>query len=89
MNAPELGRLVTARAGRDRGGQFLIVGRFDEAHVYIADGGSRKAARPKKKKLMHLVVEPICAAEIREKLLRGEDLQDAAIRKAISEESTV
>jgi ribosomal protein L14E/L6E/L27E len=84
MNAPELGMLVTARAGRDRGRQFLIVGRFDEAHVLIADGDSRKAARPKKKKLMHLRIEPVCAADIREKLVAGQDVQDAAIRKAIA-----
>ena len=84
MNAPELGMLVTARAGRDRGRQFLIVGRFDEAHVLIADGDSRRAVRPKKKKLMHLVVEPACAADIRQKLLAGEALEDAAVRKAIA-----
>ncbi len=83
MNEPELGMLVTARAGRDKGGAFLIVGRFDEAHALIADGRVRKALRPKKKKLRHLNVEPGCAEDIRDKLKRGEAVQDAEIRRAI------
>ncbi|MDO4571875.1 MAG: KOW domain-containing RNA-binding protein [Clostridia bacterium] len=83
MKTPELGMLVTARAGRDKGRRFLIVGRFDEAHALIADGDTRRLARPKKKKLMHLNVEPRCAEAIRGRLERGETVQDAEIRKAI------
>lgn len=83
MNRPELGMLVTARAGRDRGGRFLIVGREGEEYALIADGSTRRLSRPKRKKLRHLHIEPRCAEDIRAMLERGETPQDAAIRRAI------
>lgn len=53
-----IGRIVTSRAGRDKGRRFVILALCDDAHVWIADGKVRKAAKPKKKKLMHLHFEP-------------------------------
>lgn len=66
-----LGRVVVSRAGRDRGRAFLIVGVVDEAHVLLSDGATRRLARPKKKKLMHLRIEPAVAGEIAESLRVG------------------
>ena len=84
MNEAALGTLVTARAGRDRGASFLIVGVCDEAHVFIADGRTRRLQRPKKKKLMHLHAEPQRAAEIGSRLAAGETVSDADVRNAIA-----
>lgn len=84
MGEPALGTLVTARAGRDRGGRFLIVSVFDEAHVRIADGETRRMAAPKKKKLKHLHIEPQRAAEIADRLSAGEAVTDADVKKAIA-----
>ena len=50
------GDIVLATAGRDSEKLFVIVGISDEDnnYVYIADGKSRKADFPKKKKIRHL-----------------------------------
>lgn len=78
-----LGRVALSRAGRDQGRAFLIVGAADEQHVYIVDGCLRKLAKPKKKKLKHLRVEPASAESIREKLMEGKPIFDAEIRNCL------
>lgn len=50
----DVGRVVRSMAGRDAGRLFLAIGRVDENHLLIADGGLRKRERPKKKKCKHL-----------------------------------
>ena len=80
MNGPEYGAIVTSRAGHDKGRAFIIIGRADEAHVLYCDGESRTLSRPKKKKLMHVHVEPHRADEIVE---HDGALSDADIRKAL------
>jgi ribosomal protein L14E/L6E/L27E len=52
--APEVGRIVRSKAGRDAGRLFLAVAAFDEEHLLIADGDLRKVEKPKKKKIRHL-----------------------------------
>ena len=47
------GSIVRAKAGRDKGGFFIVVA-VDKNFAYIADGRQRKAEKPKKKKLIHL-----------------------------------
>ena len=49
-----IGRVVTSKAGRDKGRTFLIVGLCDENYVYLADGETRKLAAPKMTKRTHL-----------------------------------
>ena len=78
-----IGRVVTSKAGRDKGRTFLIVGLCDENHVYLADGETRKLAAPKKKKLKHLRNEPVTADAIAAKLNEGARVFDAEIRKYI------
>ena len=78
-----IGRVVTSKAGRDKGRTFLIVGLCDENHVYLADGETRKLAAPKKKKLKHLRIEPVTADAIAAKLNEGARVFDAEIRKYI------
>ena len=86
MNKPpiQLGSVVLSRAGRDNGRYFVVVGQADDEHLYLADGALRKVASPKKKKLKHLKVKPACMSEIHEKLDKGEDIQDAHIRKFLA-----
>ncbi len=78
-----LGRVAISRAGRDAGRAFLITGAADEEHVFIVDGCLRKLAKPKKKKLKHLRVEPACAESIREKLKEDKPIFDAEIRNCL------
>lgn len=49
-----IGDIALALAGRDSGRCFVIVGISDESYVFIANGRSRKADSPKKKKIKHL-----------------------------------
>ncbi len=83
MSESPLGQVAVSKAGRDQGRAFLIVGVADEAHVFLCDGVLRKLDRPKKKKLKHLRIEPVCAEQIREKLNEGSRIFDAEIRKQL------
>ena len=83
MNEPVIGRVCTSRAGHDKGRAFLIVGIFDENHVLLSDGETRKLARPKKKKLSHLHVEPPKADEIAKKFAESKEVLDADVRNAL------
>ena len=78
MNEPCIGAICTSRAGHDKGRAFVIVGVYDENHVLLSDGETRKLERPKKKKLMHLHIEPQRAVEIAQRLGGGR----AAMRPA-------
>ncbi len=83
MNEEALGALVRSRAGRDKGRSFAVMEVVDENHVRIADGDLRKTASPKLKKLRHLAVSGVWLGEVRSKLLSGEGLTDAELRKAL------
>ena len=49
----KIGSLVKAFAGKEKGKEFVVVG-LDERYVYLADGKRLKAAKPKKKSLIHV-----------------------------------
>ena len=83
MTGELLGRIVLSKAGRDKGRRFVVIAIEDDAHVRIADGGLRKIARAKKKKLKHLRIEPVTADAIAAKLNEGARVFDAEIRKYI------
>lgn len=78
-----LGSAVYSRAGRDKGGLFIVIG-LEKDYAYIADGSTRRAVNPKKKKIKHLnktnfvsdSVAKICAESVPE---------DYMIRKALAE----
>ena len=47
------GSVVFAAAGRDSGGHFVVTD-LDDGFCYIADGKSRKLAKPKRKNIKHI-----------------------------------
>ena len=67
----QLGSVVKAKAGRDSGGFFAVVG-LEEEYCFIADGKSRKLERPKRKNIKHLSFtnSVIDLSEITDKKLR-------------------
>jgi ribosomal protein L14E/L6E/L27E len=83
MNEPCIGAVCTSRAGHDKGRAFVIIGVHDENHVLLCDGETRMLERPKKKKLMHLHMEPRRAEEVAKRLGEGASLQNADVRKAL------
>ena len=80
------GSVVRSRAGRDRGRIFLVVGMADEMHALLCDGRTRRADKPKKKKLRHLQATGRVAAEAARRIGQGESMQDHEIRNWLSNE---
>ena len=83
MNEAAIGAVCTSRAARDKGRAFIIVGVLDDQHVDLSDGETRKFAHPKKKKLMHVHVEPQRAQEIAKRMSAGKEILDADVRKEL------
>lgn len=78
-----LGSLVKSTAGRDCGRFFFVVGRIDEKYILLADGDLRPLEAPKRKKLKHVEDMLISSEELKERLCRGERIQNAELRKFI------
>ena len=74
----EIGQIVIAKKGRDKG-KFFVVTSLEDGYLYLVDGESRVLRRPKKKKVMH-VQQTNTIVDLK---VAGRDLQDADIRKAI------
>jgi len=79
----EVGSVVLAKAGRDKGKAFIVVGFLSEEYVLLADGSSRTIDKPKKKKIRHLDPKPQKAKEIQEMMESGLRVLDADIRKSL------
>ena len=78
-----IGDIVLATAGRDSERLFLVVGIIDENYVYIADGKSRKADFPKKKKIKHIELVKKSDADI-DLYLKNGKFTNSVLRKIIS-----
>ncbi|MCL2098905.1 MAG: KOW domain-containing RNA-binding protein [Oscillospiraceae bacterium] len=75
------GDIALALAGRDKGRVFAVIGldAEDENYVFIANGKSRRADKPKRKKIKHLKLFREAAFELGE----GDKLTNAVLRKNI------
>jgi large subunit ribosomal protein L14e len=79
----DIGQVVLAKAGRDKGKLFVIVGKIDEEYVLIANGTNRSIDKPKKKKIKHLDYRPEMLDDLKMKLENGQKVFDAEIRKSL------
>jgi large subunit ribosomal protein L14e len=79
----DVGRVVLAKAGRDKGKAFIIIQRLGDEYVLIADGAGRTIDKPKKKKIKHLKATPALDNELGRKLEDGAGVLDADIRKSL------
>ena len=80
----QVGQLVTSRAGRDAGQQFLVIG-YMGRRVLVADGRARSVQRPKQKNLRHVSLHEVWAKDVRVKLLANVSVSNADIRDALEE----
>ena len=80
-----IGRYVWSKSGRDKGRLFIIIGIYDDQHVFIADGDYRRVENPKKKKLKHLNITNSTAEEIRDIIAMKKKLLNADLQKAIND----
>ena len=83
MMCSHVSDLVVSLAGRDKG-EFLLVLREDEQYLWLANGRTRRAEKPKRKKRRHTAFEAHCDARTRDKLLETGRLTNRDIRKALS-----
>ena len=68
---PEKGLIVYAMAGRDKGRYFVVL-EAEKGYALIADGKTRKLAKPKRKNAKHLRMTgtKIALTQITDKKLR-------------------
>lgn len=83
------GQIVEARAGRDTGKLFYVLGTDrDTGRLLLADGKGRKAARPKAKKPGHVqsLTDPQrgFSHPVTRKLQQGETVSDRELRRALA-----
>lgn len=83
MMCSHVSDLVVSLAGRDRD-EVLLVLREDETYLWLANGRTRRAEKPKRKKRRHTVFAAHCDARTRDKLLQTGRLTNSDIRKALS-----
>lgn len=74
---------VISLAGRDRD-EVLLVMREEENYLWLANGKTRRAEKPKRKKRKHTAFVAHSDARTREKLLGTGRLTNSDIRKALS-----
>ena len=77
------GCLVRSLAGHDKGTYYIIV-REDAHYVYLADGRTKTAAKPKRKKRKHVQFshkwDEALAAQFADGAVTGKDLIQAGIQ---------
>lgn len=74
---------VISLAGRDRD-EVLLVLREEENYLWLANGKTRRAEKPKRKKRRHTAFVAHSDARTRDKLLETGRLTNSDIRKALS-----
>ncbi|MBQ7132886.1 MAG: KOW domain-containing RNA-binding protein [Ruminococcus sp.] len=59
-----VGSVVRAKAGRDKGGYFVVTDILENGRVLICDGKRRKVLSPKQKNINHLEATKTVAKDI-------------------------
>ena len=83
MHTISPGDVVRSNAGRDRECHFFVLDVVG-GYAMLADGKLRKAESSKRKNLRHIAFVTDEESRVRTKILRGEKLQNAEIRKALA-----
>lgn len=76
-----LGKVVISKAGRDTGNYYIVIEQIDDNYVLLADGRLKTIEKPKKKKLKHLKMTDVLAADIREYIMSNKRILDVMIKK--------
>jgi ribosomal protein L14E/L6E/L27E len=82
-----LSDIVASINGRDKDKIFFVVG-TDGEYVLLADGKGRRVEKPKRKKARHTRFESKSVSRVAEKILSGEKVTNAELRRALSEYGT-
>lgn len=79
------GQIVYSKSGRDKNRYYIITEVLDSNYVMIVDGMYRKVEKPKKKKIMHLVILKNIASDIKEKIESGIKLTNNDIKNCLKD----
>lgn len=77
-----VGSVVLSKQGRDKGKYFLVTAVGKDV-VFLADGGMRKLASPKKKNVKHVSDSGVKLDAIAEKLHSGKKVFDSEVKSAL------
>lgn len=77
-----VGSVVLSKQGRDKGKYFLVTAVGKDV-VFLADGGMRKLASPKKKNVKHVSDSGVKLDAIAEKLCSGKKVFDSEVKSAL------
>ena len=77
-----IGSVVLSTQGRDKGIYFVVTAQGREV-VYLADGGMRKLAAPKKKNVKHVSDSGVVLESIAQKLTEGKKVFDSEVKSAL------
>ncbi len=78
----QVGSVVLSVQGRDKG-MYFVVTALDGKNVYLADGGMRRLASPKKKNPKHVSDSGVVLDAIAAKLLDGRRVFDSEVKSAL------
>lgn len=79
----QIGQVVRSKSGRDEGRVFVILEILDDKYVLLVDGDLRRLDKPKKKKIMHLIIYKTVIEDLKTKVINGERFNNAYIRKVL------
>ena len=81
-NSINVGEIVQSLAGRDKG-ELLIVLASTNEYVTLADGKTRKAQTPKRKKIKHIKKISFVSEELTEHIKSGKPIGNERLQKAV------
>ena len=77
-----IGSVVLSTQGRDKG-MYFVVTALGNGVVFLADGGMRKLAAPKKKNVKHVSDSGVVLESIASKLTEGKKVFDSEVKSAL------
>lgn len=78
-----VGSVVLSKQGRDKGLYFVVTSVDKKGFVFLADGGMRKLASPKKKNVKHVSCSGVTLNSIAEKLCNNKKVFDSEVKSAL------
>ncbi|MHA6481130.1 hypothetical protein ACX1C1_04380 [Paenibacillus sp. strain BS8-2] len=80
---PQVGQFVKVLRGKDEESYAVIISIIDDKFVMIADGDKRRFDQPKKKNVLHLMLQPALSHEVISSLQETGRVTNAKLRYAI------
>jgi large subunit ribosomal protein L14e len=80
---PRIGQFVKVLRGKDEDSYAVVIAIIDDKFVMIADGDKRRFDQPKKKNVLHLMLQPAFSHEVISSLQETGRVTNAKLRYAI------